>query len=72
MYLRDFLAAVSFETFSVLDHSFFLNDIFSRKISKQAAVDKKKQVLNMLFTSSLLPPPQPLSYLTFPIILSLS
>ena len=43
-YLQKFLATVSFEACSVLDHSFlffFLNDLFSTKIPLKAAVDSK-------------------------------
>ena len=43
-YLQKFLATVSFEVCSVLDHScfvLFLNDLFSTKIPLKAAVDQK-------------------------------
>ena len=40
-YLQKFLATVSFEACSVLDHSFFFNDLFSAKIPLKAAVDQK-------------------------------
>ena len=41
-YLQKFLATVSFEACSVLDHSFFcFNDLFSTKIPVKATVDQK-------------------------------
>ena len=38
-YLQKFLATVSFEACSVLDH--FFNDLFSTKIPLKAAIDQK-------------------------------
>ena len=40
-YLQKFLAKVSVEACSVLDHSFFFNDLFSTKVPLKAAVDQK-------------------------------
>ena len=41
-YLQKFLATVSFEACSVLDHSFFFyDDLFSTKIPLKATVDQK-------------------------------
>ena len=60
-YLQKLLAKVSFEPCTVLDHSFFFNDLFSTKVSLKAAIDQKiDHVFNMLFTSSPPPPPAPL------------
>ena len=57
-----FLSTVSFETCSVLDHSFFFSFSFLMIFSAQKSPKKlqliKKDVLNMLFTSS---PPHPSS-----------
>ena len=41
-YLQKFLATVSFEACSVLDHSFFFyDDLFSTKIPLKATLDEK-------------------------------
>ena len=49
-YLQKFLATVSFEACSLLDHScfffnFFFNDPFSSKIPLKAAVDQKHVII---------------------------
>ena len=74
--LQKFLATVTFEACSVLDHScflwFFLNDFFSTKIPLKAVLDQKTCVYFAVYTFPTPPPPTlpaALPYLSFPIIL---
>ena len=69
-YLQDFLATVSFEACSVIDHLF--SHVSVQKALTSCSRPKKKHVFLMLFTSFPMPPPPRLLYISLPIILSVA